>query len=99
MTERVNFRLMEFNFLISPEQPWHCPRCCSHVDESSASNSPSKKAWRTSSHSEQGPTVLTFDSGAGRKIMAIAPGMRRDGQLAPGLTVTLPFMFGWIEHR
>jgi hypothetical protein len=99
MTERVNFRLMEFNFLISPEQPWHCKRCCPHVDESSASNSPSKKAWRTSSHSEQGPTVLALDSGVGGKIIGNRTGVRRDGQLAPGLTMTLPFMFGWIEHK
>jgi hypothetical protein len=24
---------------------------------------------------------------------------RQDRQLAGGLTMTLPFMFGWIEHR
>jgi hypothetical protein len=26
------------------------------------------------------------------------PQVKRDRQLAPGLTMTLPFMFGWIEH-
>jgi hypothetical protein len=25
--------------------------------------------------------------------------VERDRQLAPGLTMTLPFMFGWIEHK
>src|SRR5712691_1109905 len=25
--------------------------------------------------------------------------IERDGQLAPGLTMTLPFMFGWIEQK
>ena len=24
---------------------------------------------------------------------------QRDRQLAPGLTMTLPFMFGWIRHK
>ncbi len=25
--------------------------------------------------------------------------VEREVQLAPGLTMTLPFMFGWIEHK
>jgi hypothetical protein len=71
MAERVNFSLMDFKFFISPEQPWHRSRCCSQVNESAASNSPSKKAWSTSSHSEQGPAVLMLDVGIGGGITAI----------------------------
>jgi hypothetical protein len=71
MAERLIFRLMDFKFFTSRKQPWHCPRCCSQVNESAASNSPSKKAWRTSSHSEQGPAILMLDSSAGRQIMAM----------------------------
>jgi hypothetical protein len=72
MAERLSFRLMNFKFFISPEQRWHRPRCSSQVNESAASNSPSKKAWRTSSHSEQGPAILMLDSSAGRRqIMAM----------------------------
>jgi hypothetical protein len=50
MAERLSFRLMNFQFFISPEQREHRPRSSSQVNESVASNSPSKKAWRTSSH-------------------------------------------------
>jgi transposase-like protein len=71
MAERLNFRLMDFKFSNSPEQRWHCPRCRSQVNESAMSNSPSKKAWRTSSHSEQAPAALTLDSGTGGRIMAM----------------------------
>jgi hypothetical protein len=71
MAERLSFRLMNFKFFISPEQRWHRPRCSSHVNESAASNSPSKKAWRTSSHSGQAPAVLMLVSGAGGRITAM----------------------------
>jgi hypothetical protein len=99
MAKCVIFRLMDFKFLISPKQRWHRSRCCSHVNESAASNSPSKKAWRTSSHSGQAPAVLMLDSGAGGRIMAMRTMyLKRERQLA-GLTMTLPFMFGWIEHK
>jgi hypothetical protein len=70
MAERLSFRLMNFKFFISPEQRWHRPRCSSQVNESAASNSPSKKAWRTSSHSGQAPAIV-LDSGAGGRIIAI----------------------------
>jgi hypothetical protein len=63
MAERVNFSLMDFKSSISLEQRWHRSRCCSQVKESAAPNSPSKKAWSTSSHSEQGPAVLMLDVG------------------------------------
>ena len=95
MAERLIFRLKDFKFFISRKQPWHCPRCCSQVNESATSNSPSKKAWRTNSHSEQGPTVLVLDSG----ITTMHRLAERERQLAPGLTMTFPFMFGWIEHK
>jgi hypothetical protein len=97
MAERVNFSLMDFKFSISPEQRWHRSRCCSQIKESAAPNSPSKKAWSTSSHSEQGPAVLMLDVGLGG-IMAIPNVAERKRQLA-SLTMTLPFMFGWIEHK
>jgi hypothetical protein len=69
--EPLNFSLIDFRFLNSLEQPWHRSRCSSQVKESAASNSPSKKAWSTSSHSEQGPAVLMLDVGIGGGIMAI----------------------------
>jgi hypothetical protein len=71
MAKFVILRLMDFKFLISPEHRWHRSRCRSQVNESAASNSPSKKAWRTSSHSGQAPAVLMLDSGAGGRIMAM----------------------------
>jgi hypothetical protein len=95
IAERVNIRLMDFNFFTSTKQPRHCPRCCSQANESAASNSQSKNAWRTSSHSEQGPAVLVLDSG----IMTMHRLAERKRQLAPRLTMTFPFMFGWIEHK
>src|SRR5271169_5251546 len=49
----------------------------------------------TRSHSEQGPAVLVLDSG----IMTMHRLAERKRQLAPGLTMTFPFMFGWIEHK
>ena len=70
MAERLSFRLMNFKFFISPEQRRHRPRCSSQVNESAASNSPSKKAWRMSSHSGQAPAIV-LDSGAGGRIMAM----------------------------
>jgi hypothetical protein len=97
MAERVNFSLMDFKSSISLKQRWHRSRCCSQVKESAAPNSPSKKAWSTSSHSEQGPSVLMLDVGLGG-IMAIPNVAERKRQLA-SLTMTLPFMFGWIEHK
>ena len=92
IAERVNIRLMDFNFFTSTKHPRHCPRCCSQANEPAASNSPSRNAWRTSSHSEQGPAVLVLDSG----IMTMH---RLERQPASGLTMTFPFMFGWIEHK
>jgi hypothetical protein len=35
---------------------------------------------------------------AGKQIPARGARGQRGRQLAPGLTMTLPFMFGWIEH-
>ena len=67
----MNFSLMDFKLFISAEQRWHRSRCCSQVKESAASNSPSKNAWSTSSHSEQGPAVLMLDVGIRGEIMAI----------------------------
>jgi hypothetical protein len=95
IAERVNIHLMDFNFFTSTKQPWHRPRCCSQANESAASNSPSKNAWRTSSHSGQGLAVLVLDSG----IMTVHRLAERKRQPAPGLTMTFPFMFGWIEHK
>jgi hypothetical protein len=69
--ERLNFCLIDFRSLNSPEQRWHRPRCSSQACESAASNSPSKKAWRTSSQSEQAPAVLMLVSGAGGEIMTM----------------------------
>jgi tRNA G46 methylase TrmB len=71
MAERLNFRLIDFRFLNSPEQRWHRSRCSSHACESAASNSPSKKAWRTSFQSEQAPAALMLGSGAGGEIMTM----------------------------
>jgi hypothetical protein len=71
MAERLILRLIEFKFFTSIEQPWHCPRCCSHFCESAASNSPSKNAWRASSHSEQGPALLILHSGLGGGHIAV----------------------------
>src|SRR5258707_11933405 len=71
MAERLNLCRIDFRFLNSPEQRWHRPRCSSQAIESTASNSPSKKACRTNSHSAQAPAVLLRDSGAGGAIMAI----------------------------
>jgi hypothetical protein len=99
MADRLILRLMEFKFFTSMEQPSHCPRCCSHLNESATFSSPSKNAWRTSSHSEQGPAVLILHSGLSGWNIAMRTRSLRDGQLAPGLTMTLPFMFGWIEHK
>ena len=62
MAERLILHLMDFKFFTSMEQPRHCPRCCSHLNESATFSSPSKNAWRTSSHSEQGPAVLILHS-------------------------------------
>jgi hypothetical protein len=70
MAERLSFRLMNLKFFNSPEQRGHRPRCSSQVIEPAASNSPSKKAWRTSSHSGQAPATV-LDSGAGGRIMAM----------------------------
>ena len=71
MTERLSFFLIDFRLFISPEQRWHRPRCSSQAGESAASNSPSKKACRTSSQSEQAPAVLMLVSGAGGEIMTM----------------------------
>jgi hypothetical protein len=71
MAERLNFCLIDFRFLNSPEQRWHRSRCSSQTCESAASNSPSKKAWRTSFQSEQAPAVLMLVSGAGGEIMTM----------------------------
>jgi hypothetical protein len=71
MAERLNFRLSDFSFLNSPEQRWHRLRCNSQACESAASNSPSKKACRTSFQSEQAPAVLMPVLGAGGEIMTI----------------------------
>src|ERR1700722_65735 len=43
-------------------------------------------------HSEQGPAVLVPDS-------EITTMHRLARQPASGLTMTFPFMFGWIEHK
>src|SRR2546423_3659288 len=64
LAERLNFCLIDFRFLNSPEQRWHRLRCSSQACESAASNSPSKNACRTSLQSEQGPYVLMPMSGA-----------------------------------
>src|ERR1700731_3592173 len=69
--ERLIFCLIDFRFFNSPEQPWHRSRCSSQASESAAANSPSKKACRTSSQSEQGPVVLRLDSGAGGGSIAM----------------------------
>ena len=98
MAERLNFCLIDFRIFNSPEQLWHRPRCSSQASESAASNSPSKNALRTSSQSEQAPVVLMLDSDAGGGIMAMSTISLREYQLA-SLTITLPFMFGWIEHK
>jgi hypothetical protein len=71
MAERLIFCLIDFRFSNSPEQRWHRPRCSLQASESAASNSPSKKACRTSSQSEQGPAVLMLDAGAGGGSMAM----------------------------
>ena len=71
MAERLNFCLIDFRFLNSPEQRWHRLRCSSQAFESAASNSPSKKACRASSQSEQAPAVLILVSGAGGEVMAM----------------------------
>jgi len=71
MAERLSFCLIDFRLFISPEQRWHRPRCSSQASESAASNSPSKKACRTSSQSEQAPAVLMLDSGAGGGSMGM----------------------------
>jgi hypothetical protein len=71
MAERLNFRLIDFRFLNSPEQRWYRSRCSSHACESAASNSPSKKASRTSFQSEQAPAALMLGSGAGGEIMTM----------------------------
>jgi hypothetical protein len=71
MVVRLNFRLIDFRFLNSPEQRRHRSRCNSQACESAASNSPSKKAWRTSSQSEQAAAVLMLVSGAGGDIMTM----------------------------
>jgi len=99
MAERLILHLMDFKFFTSMEQPWHCPRCCSHLNESATFSSPSKNAWRTSSHSEQGPAVLILHSGPSGWNIAMRTRSLRDGQLAPGLTITFPFILGWIEHK
>ena len=99
MADRLILRLMEFKFFTSMEQPSHCPRCCSHLNESAMFSSPSKNAWRTSSHSEQGPAVLILHSGPSGWNIAMRTRSLRDGQLAPGLTITFPFILGWIEHK
>src|SRR6266481_7978664 len=43
MAERLILHLMDFKFFTSMEQPWHCPRCCSHLSESATFSSPSKE--------------------------------------------------------
>jgi hypothetical protein len=69
MAERLNFCLIDFRFLNSPEQSWHRSRCSSQAFESAASDSPSKNACRTRFQSEQALAVLMLVSGAGGEIM------------------------------
>ncbi len=80
----VYFKLEPAEISSSMTQPWHCPRFRSQANESAASNSPSKNASRTSSHSEQGPAALALDSG----IMTMHRLAQRHRQLAPGLMIT-----------
>jgi hypothetical protein len=40
-----------------------------------------------------------LDSGVGKRTMTMRTSVVADSQLAPALTMTLPFMFGWIEHK
>jgi len=40
-----------------------------------------------------------LDSGVGKRTMTMRTPVVPDSQLAPALTMTLPFMFGWIEHK
>jgi len=60
-----------FQIFHSPGQRWHRPRCGWQASESSAFNSPSKNACRTSSQSVQAPAELVLDSGEGGRIMAM----------------------------
>jgi hypothetical protein len=66
----------------------------------------SSDPWITSARTAQ--DVLCQRDSAARKLSAEASSehsfdtliwRQRDRQLAPGLTMTLPFMFGWIKHK
>ena len=71
MAERLNFRLIDFSFFPFPRNVGIARGEVHRLTTLPASNSPSKKACRTSSQSEQAPAVLMLDTGAGGGSMAM----------------------------